>query len=243
MAMPTTQEMPWASVALASDTWGRLRAAWRAQSPASRRRFWWWLGGGFAVCAALAAALSLAGRWLEPRGAWDGEPALVLRFAHDGPLDFQQALFLSQPGSTAMILPLAVIAAGIAVRRERPRHALALLATALLTKAVVGAGWLVWGRDRPEIVERGIAAPQGLSSFPSGHVAQTVAFYALLAWLWHARSSSVAERAVAWTSCALLVVLTAAARLRLGAHWPSDLVAGAVVGALWAAACARAIKT
>lgn len=76
----------------------------------------------------------------------------------------------------------------------------------------------------------------------SGHVAQTVAFYGLLAWLWCARSRSALERLLAGALFVALVVATAAARLRLGAHWPSDLVAGAVVGGLWLVACCVALR-
>jgi undecaprenyl-diphosphatase len=209
--------------------------AWRALP--HRGRFVRRMVIGLIACSALAAGLSLLGRAVLDSTR---EAALIHAAAHH--LSFQQASFLSQPGSTACILPLALVAAWIAVRRRRPLHALALLSTALVTKAVVGAGWLVWPRERPDLIAGGIGAPSGLSSFPSGHVAQTVAFYGLLVWWWCARSGSAIERLLAWMLLAALVAVTCIARLAVGAHWPSDLVAGALVGGAWLVACAVALR-
>jgi undecaprenyl-diphosphatase len=238
----TRDDRRWALAALLSASARRLRDAWRGLDRRATRRCAAWLAGGGAACAALSAALALAGAALAGRGVLDGEAQLVRDFAARGPLDFQQALFLSQPGSTALIAPLALVGAWIAIARDRPLRAVALLAAALATKLVVGAGWLAWPRARPELIAGGIAAPQGLGAFPSGHVAQTVAFYGLLVCWWCARSRSPVEKALAWALLAALVTLTAAARLRLGAHWPSDLAAGALVGGAWLAACALAAR-
>ncbi|MFF5705614.1 phosphatase PAP2 family protein [Streptomyces sp. NPDC012794] len=67
------------------------------------------------------------------------------------------------------------------------------------------------------------------SSFPSGHTAAAVAFTAAVApsWPW------------AGAACAVPMVLVSIERVHSGAHYPSDVVAGAVVG-LAAAAVVRA---
>jgi len=74
-------------------------------------------------------------------------------------------------------------------------------------------------------VEAG-AAPLDAFSFPSGHTLHAVAFtlVALAYWPW------LAPLLVPFT------VLTAAARIALGLHYPSDVLAGAVLGAGIAAA-------
>ena len=65
------------------------------------------------------------------------------------------------------------------------------------------------------------ASPSGISSFPSGHAAL---FFALSVPLWM-RSRWLGAAAAVWTSLAICLPL-----LFLGDHWPSDIVAGAVVG-------------
>ncbi|MGW6841236.1 phosphatase PAP2 family protein [Streptomyces sp. NPDC054958] len=67
------------------------------------------------------------------------------------------------------------------------------------------------------------------SSFPSGHTAAAVAFTAAVAscWPW------------AGAACAVPTVLVALERLHSGAHYPSDVAAGAAIG-LAAAALVRA---
>ncbi|MFE9912454.1 phosphatase PAP2 family protein [Streptomyces clavifer] len=66
------------------------------------------------------------------------------------------------------------------------------------------------------------------SSFPSGHTAAAVAFTAAVAptWPW------------AGTACALPTALVAIERVHNGAHYPSDVAAGAAIG-LAAAALVR----
>ncbi|WP_319724175.1 phosphatase PAP2 family protein [Streptomyces sp. MB09-01] len=67
------------------------------------------------------------------------------------------------------------------------------------------------------------------SSFPSGHTAAAVAFTAAVAscWPW------------AGAACAVPTVLVALERVHSGAHYPSDVAAGAAIG-LAAAALVRA---
>jgi undecaprenyl-diphosphatase len=79
-------------------------------------------------------------------------------------------------------------------------------------------------RERPCVSLIGIvrgAVPLDRYSFPSGHTLHAVSFSALvidsfpqLAWL-----------------CAPFAVLVAASRVVLGLHYPSDVVAGALIGA------------
>ncbi|WTA24520.1 phosphatase PAP2 family protein [Streptomyces chartreusis] len=60
----------------------------------------------------------------------------------------------------------------------------------------------------------------GSSSFPSGHTAAAVGFTVAVALTWPA----------AGVSCAVPAAMVAIERVQSGAHYPSDVVAGAVIG-------------
>jgi YegS/Rv2252/BmrU family lipid kinase len=85
-------------------------------------------------------------------------------------------------------------------------------------------------RPRPAVPELDVSPPT--SSFPSGHTAAAVALYGAVALLIYQRTG----RNTSW----LLLLMPAAvgvARLYRGMHHPSDVVAGALLGAacIWAA--------
>ena len=104
----------------------------------------------------------------------------------------------------------------------------------LAVMIVAGAVWLLKAllplRDRPlNDPDLGLQVPLGvdptsvkdLSTIPSGH---TALFFALSVPLW-TRSRWLGAAAAVWTSLTICLPL-----LYRGDHWPSDIVAGAVVG-------------
>jgi undecaprenyl-diphosphatase len=121
---------------------------------------------------------------------------------------------------------------------RRERLAAALVALTALAAGLVELVKLIVARPRPtsDLVEV-YRAVSGYS-FPSGHVVQYVAFYGLLgylAWRRLGRSSPqgvgvrLALRLLLAVCCAL-IVLVGPSRVYLGAHWPSDVVAGYLLG-------------
>jgi membrane-associated phospholipid phosphatase len=114
------------------------------------------------------------------------------------------------------------------------------LALAIAAQATwVWALKLVVGRVRPWIA-MGLATPLGAphdGSFPSGHASGSFCVAAFIAtalpdvWpasAWRARSVAAATLAVA--------ALVALSRVYLGAHFPSDVLAGSLMGACFGAA-------
>jgi undecaprenyl-diphosphatase len=70
-------------------------------------------------------------------------------------------------------------------------------------------------------------------SFPSGHAMSTSALYLVLAWI-ASRSATRKTRFVPWSLAAFMILLTGASRIYLGAHWPSDVLAGFALGTVLA---------
>ncbi|UTW06559.1 bifunctional DedA family/phosphatase PAP2 family protein [Pseudomonas benzenivorans] len=98
----------------------------------------------------------------------------------------------------------------------------ALLATALANSALKN----LFARHRPDV----LLEPLGSFSFPSGHSSAAFALFLLLGIL--AGRGQPARLRLAWLLLAGLPALAIAlSRVYLGVHWPSDIIAGALLAA------------
>ena len=132
--------------------------------------------------------------------------------------------------SIVVIIPVALIVAIFFVWRRRRWGPLALLTAAIagaaasytIIKAAVG-------RPRPPPAIW-IGHFSG-AAFPSGHAAQSVACYAMLAVILGAGRSARAKTAL-WSAAVLIALIVGASRIYLGAHWLTDVLGGYALGAL-----------
>jgi hypothetical protein len=134
----------------------------------------------------------------------------------------------SNVGATELIVIACAGTVGLLWWRTRrwwfaivPAVAVSVQAAVFVTSAVVVQ------RERPEADAIDTAPPT--SSFPSGHVGASTAFYVVLALL----AQRIRHRTLRWlvtTACLLVPALVAYARLYRGMHHPSDVVVGALNG-------------
>ena len=132
---------------------------------------------------------------------------------------------LSALGDGIVRTPATVLIAAYLLWRRRSSWAVGLAA------AMIGAAVLtpllktMFHIARPTPIYVGADA----FSFPSGHATSTSALYLVLAWI-ASRSAAPKMRLVPWSLAAIMILLTGASRIYLGAHWPSDVLAGFALG-------------
>lgn len=194
-------------------------------------RHWPWVSGLAAVV--LAALLGLIiflrhngpflfdeawmGEILEHRASWLDVPALVLNFLGGG-------------WFARILVPVGTILALVLVRKRWAAvyYALAVLLSVLTVQLLKA----VFDRPRPEE----ILVVSDVGSFPSGHVANAATIAVSLAVIF--------GRTWVWYVGVIYTVVMALSRTYLGAHWLSDTVGGALIGAgiaviVWAPLAAR----
>jgi undecaprenyl-diphosphatase len=231
---------PWAAWDAARDAARQFKIQWLTIATATKIRYALTLGIGLVMCCIFTAGMTFLARWAAGRGmnAWDERTLRAIDAQQV--MSVQNAVLLESFGNLAYLIPLVAACAFVAIRRRRPLLAITFVAAYVLARPVVGAGWLLWDRARPAIILEGRTAPP-LHSYPSGHVVLAIAVYGLLAYLWIRASKSWIERALAVLLALAIVFVTGFARLRLGTHWPSDVIAGWIIGSAWLAVVVRAI--
>lgn len=201
--------------------------------PAVRRGAWWSLAG-VALLALLTILVSLRVGWLMRADAW------TTTHLHDHATGGGAARFfsdVSRAGDPLVAgLLLGVVGAGYAVRRQW-RLALWPAAAALTTYAAYSLTKIGVARPRPDIANQ----VDGWS-FPSGHAAMIGCAMAVLVmtllrgrgarWL---RSASIA-------ACVAIGLLVGVSRLFVAAHFPTDVIAGWLLGGLVAYFVAAALR-
>lgn len=192
-----------------------MRAVTRSRSSRALLR----LLAGAAALLALAAIVGLA---IEHTAVSRLDEAAARRIV--GVLDGPAALVDALDGA-AFVNYVVLVALGLVlgvVRGRDPRSVLALVGGAgLLAWGLTRAIWAIWDRARPEEVlgTDTVRVWAHVPSYPSGHVAVTVAMVAGIAVL-HPLAR------VLWGYAAAIAVT----RLLFGAHFPTDVLAGIALG-------------
>jgi undecaprenyl-diphosphatase len=142
-------------------------------------------------------------------------------------------------GSAFLLVPLALIACLALIRLGVRRDALAValsLGGAMLISDLVKQ---LVSRPRPPVEH---LQAVGGSSFPSGHATQASAFWFSLVFALPAAGASPRVTRMAAGLALLIVLAVAASRVYLGVHYPSDVVAGMLLGTGWAAYVSRCLR-
>lgn len=138
-------------------------------------------------------------------------------------------------GSAPVLILVTLLAAGFLVIRRKTKSAAQLSFTVLTGMLMVNALKLLFARDRPDIVVPLVEVSS--ASLPSGHAMNSAIVYFTLVAMLVRSQDKLALRNYVIAASVLITVLVGFSRVYLGVHWPTDVIAGWFMGALWAAAC------
>lgn len=139
---------------------------------------------------------------------------------------------LTSLGSVTVLSVIVLGVAGLFLALKRRREAAWLVLAAGSGTLVSQVLKQVFGRERPPMAMHAVEVMN--PSFPSGHAMLSAVVYLTLGALVarFARTRTVKTYAMVWAVVAALLV--GGSRVYLGVHWPTDVLAGWCLGALWA---------
>jgi undecaprenyl-diphosphatase len=220
-------------------------AAWRKRLARLKPRDRTELGlllGGMAILFLLFIFIRLASEVVEGETqAFDKKILLALR----NPADLSRpigpawmvgaALDITALGSATVLGLTVLVVAGFLLLQGLWRRALFVVVATLGGMFINGALKQLFQRPRPDVVSH--LREVMTMSFPSGHALQSAVVYLTLGVL----SMHIAHRPLTRLYCmAVAMVATAlvgASRIYLGVHYPTDVLAGWLIGLSWALLC------
>ncbi|MFD4740646.1 phosphatase PAP2 family protein [Streptomyces virginiae] len=191
----------------------------------------WWTGIGCALLAAALTTLVVAG-W-RPLIAYDERVARDLHaHAVTHPAVTRSMRVLSDwVWDPWTMRALAAVACVLLWWRGDRRRALLVALVTLAASALQQGLKLLVGRDRPVWSDPVDSAQY--AAYPSGHAMTATVVCGLLLWLLPrpppGRAPGV-RRVAAWTVAVVSVLGVGFTRVYLGVHWPSDVLAGWLLG-------------
>jgi undecaprenyl-diphosphatase len=111
---------------------------------------------------------------------------------------------------------------------ERRIEATVFVATVVLSQIASELIKRLVDRPRPTLVSHLDLVYS--SSFPSGHAMMSPVVYLTLATVWAAGEKGLSDKIVLQGGAVLLVVAIGVSRVYLGVHWPTDVIAGWILG-------------
>ena len=156
--------------------------------------------------------------------------ASILNWIHSHATPTLDSLFILSHwlGNTPFCTALVITAVIINLLRKQPALAVLWIVLGLSTFFLQAGLKELVERARPELWER--IVEQGGHSFPSGHALASATFYPLIAFNISLARPRLAR--VVWPLAVLMALYVGLGRGYLGVHWPSDILAGWVLGAL-----------
>ena len=197
----------------------------------------------------VGAILALAGTWAFAAlavhvrsGATQAFDDAVLRWVAAHQLSWLRVAMLQITElGTGVVVMMVVAVASLFLWLTRHKHSASLLLVTTAVGILINSMLKdVFHRTRPSIFPSGVEVFS--SSFPSGHSMSAAIVYGTVAYLAARLQRRHWSRIVTAVIALLLIFLIAASRIYLGVHYPSDTLAGMIIGFAWAAFCMATLE-
>jgi len=134
-------------------------------------------------------------------------------------------------GSGYVVAPITIIAFILLFFIYRYRQQAFLLVTVILGTVILNSLLKIYfKRDRPEIYR--ILDATGFS-FPSGHTMMAFSLYTIIAYILWRNIRTTLNHILLILFTTFMIIMISTSRIYLGVHYPSDIVGGFMVSALW----------
>lgn len=134
-------------------------------------------------------------------------------------------------GRSVVLVPAAIVIALGATALRRPLHGVAVLVAILGAIVLQNADKAIIARPRPPVHRLEHVSS---TSFPSGHATESTAFFLVLAAVLYTGVASWWARRLVAATTLVIIAAVALSRVYLGVHYPTDVVAGMLLGGAWA---------
>ena len=160
--------------------------------------------------------------------------------AHHSPLLDAIAVEVTALGTGTVVLMIVVVAGLFLTLTQHKYSAILLIAATgggLILNGVLKLGF---NRPRPSVFIPSVETVS--SSFPSGHAMSSAIVYGTVAYLAARLHRRRWARWLVMTFAFFVIALISASRMYLGVHYPSDVVAGVIIGLAWAGFCMATLE-
>lgn len=177
----------------------------------------------------MLAALAVLAAFAATSETTPGDVWLAARLQSIHNATFADVLNKTSDFATHPLLTLMIVIGALAALYLGGLRAAVIAALLPILRFIVPLAKEAFERPRPPL---GIAQHMSDFSFPSGHAFNAALVYGMFFYLASVYIKPAWARLLVQAGCVWVIVLTPLQRVYTGAHWPSDVLAGMLLGGL-----------